>query len=200
LAFKNSKNNYEAAKLRFAEMEKQINFQEKQAQKMYKFLQQLPGDYTIKSNVNGKVYNVLKEKEMVNSQTAVALIGDSKDFMLELQVDEYDITKVKLAQKILISMDSYKGQVFEATVVKINPSMNERSKSFTIEAVLYSPPAALYPNLTCEANIVIQQKEKAITIPRNYLLTGDFVLLENKEKRKVTVGLKDYQKAKLLMD
>jgi hypothetical protein len=41
LAFKNSKNNYEAAKLRFAEMEKQINFQEKQAQKMYKFLQQL---------------------------------------------------------------------------------------------------------------------------------------------------------------
>jgi HlyD family secretion protein len=199
LAFKNSKNNYEAAKLRFAEMEKQINFQEKQAQKNVQISSAIAGDYTIKSNVNGKVYNVLKEKgEMVNSQTAVALIGDSKDFMLELQVDEYDITKVKLAQKILISMDSYKGQVFEATVVKINPSMNERSKSFTIEAIFISPPATLYPNLTCEANIVIQQKEKAITIPRDYLLTGDFVLLENKEKRKVTVGLKDYQKAEIV--
>ena len=94
-------------------------------------------------------------------------------------------------------MDSYKGQTFEAVVQKINPLMNDRSKSFTIDAVFTRQPPALYPNLTCEANIVIQQKEKALTIPRSYLMAGDFVMLANKEKRKVTTGLKDYQQVEI---
>jgi multidrug efflux pump subunit AcrA (membrane-fusion protein) len=88
--------------------------------------------------------------------------------------------------------------VFEATVRKINPIMNERSKTFTIEADFIKPPPALYPNLTCEANIIIQQKESALTIPRNYLLAGNKVMLENKELRKVVVGLKDYEKVEIL--
>ena len=67
-----------------------------------------------------------------------------------------------------------------------------------LDAVFVKGPAALYPNLTCEANIVIQQKEKALLIPRTYLLDGDQVLLENKEKRKVTTGLKDYQQVEII--
>ena len=76
--------------------------------------------------------------------------------------------------------------------------MNERSKSFTVEAGLVKQPPALFPNLTCEANIVIAEKEKALTIPRACLLEGDYVLLATKEKRKVTTGLKDYQKVEIL--
>lgn len=199
LALKSSTNTYETAKLRLAELEKQINFQEKQSKKNLEISTHVANDYTIKSDIDGKIYTVLKEKgEMVNTQTPVALIGDANNFILELQVDEYDISKIKVDQHILLNMDSYKGEVFEAAVTKINPIMNERSKSFTIEAVFVKQPPTLYPNLTCEANIVIQQKEKVITIPRNYLVDGTFVLLENKEKRKVTVGLKDYQKVEII--
>ena len=59
-------------------------------------------------------------------------------------------------------------------------------------------PEQLYPNLTAEANIIIQTKEKTLTIPRNYLVQDSFVLLENKEKRKVVTGLKDYKKVEIL--
>ncbi len=199
LAVKSSTGIYESAKLKYTQLQKQINFQEKQSQKALEISKNIVGDYTIKSEVDGKVYNVLKEKgEMVNSQTAVALIGDANTFLLELQVDEYDIAKIKLGQKILITMDSYKGNVFDAVVSKINPIMNERSKSFTIEARFVKQPEALYPNLTCEANILIQEKEKALTIPRNYLLNGDSVILSTKEKKKVITGLKDYQKVEIV--
>jgi HlyD family secretion protein len=198
LAYKNSLKTYEAAKLRYTEMQKQISFQEKQAKKNVQIATTIAGDFTIKSEVAGKVYSILKEKgEMVNTQTTIALIGDAIAFILELQIDEYDITKIKAGQKVVLSMDSYKGQTFEATVTKINPIMNERTKSFTVEATFIQMPPTLYPNLTCEANIVIQQKEKVITIPRNYLLPEDYVLLENNEKRKVTTGLKDYQKVEI---
>ncbi len=199
LAYKSSLNNYESAKLRFTELQKQISFQEKQARKNLQISNVVAGDYTIKSEVDGRVYNILKENgEMVNTQTPVAIIGNANTFYLELQVDEYDIARLKPGQKVVLNMDSYKGQVFEAVVSKINPIMNDRSKSFTVEATFVKQPDALYPNLTCEANIVIQQKEKAVTIPRNYLLSGDSVLMESKEKKKVVTGLKDYQKVEIV--
>ncbi len=199
LAYKSSAAAYQTAKLRYTQLQKQISFQAKQSQKNLQIVSSVKNDYTIKSGAKGKVYNLLfKQGEMVTTINPVAVIGDANDFIMELQVDEYDINSVKKGQKILLSMDSYKGQVFEATVTKINSIMNDRSKSFTIEAVFIKQPATLYPNLTCEANIVIQQKAKAITIPRNYLLTGDSVWIEKDKKQKVVVGLKDYQKVEII--
>ncbi len=199
LSYKSSVNAYESARLRLAELQKQLSFQAKQSQKNLQISTTQSGDYIIKSNANGRVYSILKEKgEMVNTQSPVALVGDGNAFSLELQVDEYDIAKVKPGQKIVLSMDSYKGQVFEAVVEKVIPVMNERSKSFTIEAGFVKQPAYLFPNLSCEANIVIREKAKALTIPRAYLLEGDFVLLANKEKRKVTTGLKDYKLVEII--
>jgi HlyD family secretion protein len=128
----------------------------------------------------------------------VAIIGDANSFYLELQVDEYDIANIRVGQKVAVNMDSYKGQVFDAIVDKIDPIMNERSKSFTVEASFIQQPPALYPNLTTEANIIIRTKEKALTIPRNYLVDEQYVLTKKKEKRKITTGLKDYQKVEVL--
>jgi HlyD family secretion protein len=199
LAYKATQNAFTAAKLRYAQLQKQISFQQRQSQNNLELSKSVAEDYTIKSETGGKVYSILKVKgEMVNTQSPVALIGDAAAFTLELQVDEYDISRIRPGQMILLNMDSYKGEVFEAVVEKINPLMSERSRSFTIEAGFIKKPMMLYPNLTCEANIRIRQKEKALTIPRSYLLEGDFVLLKNKEKRKITTGLKDYQKVEIL--
>jgi multidrug efflux pump subunit AcrA (membrane-fusion protein) len=199
LAWRNSLTSYEAAKLKYADLQKQISFQDKQAQKNVSITKSIAADFMVKSETDGKVYSLLVTNgEMVNVQSPVAIIGSGTNFMLELQVDEYDIARIKKNQQVLISMDSYKGAVFEGVVIEINPLMNERSKSFTVEADFITPPPALFPNLTCEANIVIQSKDKALIIPRNYLLDGDYVLMKNNEKRKVVTGLKDYQKVEIV--
>ncbi|MCY7311364.1 MAG: efflux RND transporter periplasmic adaptor subunit [Chitinophagaceae bacterium] len=199
LSYKNSVNAYKAAQSRYADLQRQINFQAKQSQKNLQISNSTAGDYTIRSEANGKVYNILKEKgEMVNTQSPVALVGDATGFTLELQVDEYDIVRVQPGQKVVLTMDSYKGRVFEAKVQKINPIMNAQSKSFLVEAIFVTPPPALYPNLTTEANIVIAVKDKVLTIPRSYLIDDSYVILASKEKRKVTTGLKDYQKVEII--
>jgi HlyD family secretion protein len=199
LAFKNSGNNYTSAILRLNELNKQLHFSAQQSQKNLQISNSIAGDFIIKSEISGKVYNVLKETgETVNTQSPVAVIGDANDFLLELQVDEYDIAKIKLNQKTMVKLDSYKGPVFEAVISKINPIMNDRSKSFTVEATFVTKPATLFPNLTTETNIVILTKEKALLIPRNYLMDDDHVLMQNKEKRKITTGLKDYQQVEIL--
>lgn len=199
LNYKNSVTAYKSAILRYNDLRKQLNFAARQSQKSLQISETMADDYTVKSETNGKVYSVLKEKgEMVNPQMPVAVIGDADEFILELQVDEYDIARIKPGQKVLLNLDSYKGQVFEAKVYKVNPAMNERTRSFTVEASFVTTPPALYPNLTTEANIVIQTKQNALIIPREYLLDGSFVINENDEKKQVKTGLKDYQKVEIL--
>jgi multidrug efflux pump subunit AcrA (membrane-fusion protein) len=74
--------------------------------------------------------------------------------------------------------------------------MDARSRTFKIEAHFLQVPVKLYPNLTAEANIIIQTKENTITIPRSYLVDNDYVIVNNDEKKKVK--LSDYQKVEIL--
>ncbi|MDX5481816.1 MAG: HlyD family efflux transporter periplasmic adaptor subunit [Hymenobacteraceae bacterium] len=199
LNYKSSLTAYKSAVLRYNDLKKDLEFAAKQSQKNLQISQTQTADYTVKSETDGKVYSILKEKgEMVSPQVPVAVIGDADEFLVELQVDEYDIARVQPGQRVLLNLDSYKGQVFEAEVYKINPAMNERTRSFTVEASFVKTPPALYPNLTTEANIIIQAKKDALIIPREYLLEGSHVLLEGGEKVAVKTGLMDYQKVEVL--
>jgi HlyD family secretion protein len=76
--------------------------------------------------------------------------------------------------------------------------MNERTKSFTVEALFTKAPSVLYPNLSFEANIVIQTKSNVLLIPRNYLFNDSLVNKENGEQVVVQTGLMDYQKVEIL--
>lgn len=199
IAYKNSAAQFNASKLKLNDLKKQIEFQSKQTDKSASISAATLNDFIIKSAINGKVFSINKEiGEMVNTQTPIAVVGAENNFYVELQVDEYDIAKLNKGQKVMISMDSYKGQAFEAVIDKIYPIMNQKSKSFKIDALFTSQPANLFPNLSAQANIIIEVKEKAITIPRSYLIDNEFVYLENKEKRKVKVGLMDYEKVEIL--
>lgn len=199
LIYQNSLATYESAILRYNDLKKQINFSSEQSKKNLSISQVIENDYLIKSKINGVVYSLLKERgEMVNTQTQLAIVGDGKEFILELQVDEYDIVKVEKGKTVFVTLDSYKGQLFDAVVTKVNPIMNERSKTFLVEATFIKQPSVLYPNLTLEATILIHTKENALTLPRNYIFQDDYVIKGNGDTVKVTIGLKDYKKAEVL--
>jgi HlyD family secretion protein len=198
-AYKNSKLNYESAKNQLAQFKAQLQNEQNRNSINLKINQQSQSDFNIKSIFSGQLFDVLvKEGTLISPQIPLAIIGQKDAFLIELEVDENDMVRVKQNQNILITMDSYKEQVFEATVDKIYPIMDERSRTFKIEAHFKNQPQKLYPNLTAEANIVIQTKKNALTIPKNYLLKDDFVLVNKTEKRKVKVGLSDYQKVEIL--
>jgi RND family efflux transporter MFP subunit len=199
LNYRNSINSHRSAQINYHDLQQQLALNAEQTKNNLKISNTISNEYTIRSEVDGKVYSLLKVAgESITPQNPVAVIGDSKNFMLELQVDEYDITKITKDQKVILSMDSYKGEVFEALITKINPILNDRSKSFTVEATFTKEPPLLYPFLTVEANIVIHKKVQALTIPRPYLISDSLVLTENNKYLKVTTGLMDYQKVEII--
>ncbi|MEO6302606.1 MAG: efflux RND transporter periplasmic adaptor subunit [Bacteroidia bacterium] len=199
LAVENSKTLYQSALIKYNDLKKQINFIASQSNKNLQITQSQSSDFIIKSQVNGMVYKLYKDKgEAITIQTPLALIGNKNDFILEMQVDEFDIIKITKGLTILVTMDSYKGQVFKARVSNISPMMNERSKTFLVEATFIDPPKTLYPFISFEANIVIQTKQKALLIPRNLLLNDSTVIKANGDKVIIKTGLKDYQMVEVL--
>lgn len=196
---KNSATNYNSLLLKYKDLKKQLQYNLDRSAKNLEISNAVADEYLVKSELNGRVYDLLKERgEMVTPQSPVAVIGDAKAFFVSLQVDENDITRIRPGQQVLVTMDSYKGRVFNAAISKINPLMDEASRSFTVEARFVVPPETLYPNLTAEANIVIRTKNRALTIPRSYLIADKYVLLSNHKKKEIVCGLKDYQEVEVL--
>lgn len=199
LAYQDSRSYYYSSILKYDDLKRQINFSSSQSKKNLLISSRQERDFTLRSEIDGKVYNLYKKKgEIVDLQTPVAIIGDAKHFLLQMQVDEYDIIKIKIGLTVLLTMDSYKGKVFEAKVSKIYPFMNERSKTFLIEATFSKQPLLLYPNTTFEANIILRTKYNAILVPRGYILNDSIVIKSNGDKVIIKTGLKDYQNIEIV--
>ena len=194
-----SKANFVSQTLQLEDLLKQLKLNDELGKSNYHQSSKLINDYNIKSDITGIVFSLLKKTgELVTPQTPIAIIGGEKNYLLKLQVDEYDITKIKLGQKIKVKLDSYRGSSFDAYVSKISPIMNEKSKTFTIEAQFVQQPPILYPNLTLEANIIIHTNPSALLIPREFLMNDTYVFLKNGEKKKITTGIMDLKYVEVL--
>lgn len=194
LSYENSKTVWYSAKVRRDDLSRQLTIAEKQAVNNIGIAASLGGEYVLKSEMPGKVYFLYKTKgELVSPQTPVAVIGSANEFIIELQVDENDITRIESGQKVLITMDAYKGEVFEAFITRVLPMMDDRTKSFTVEAAFLKTPDKLHPNTSLEASIIIREKQNALLLPRSYVKNDSIVNRKNGGITTVKTGIKDYQ-------
>ncbi len=192
LNFENSKVVLARANTTYEDLNRQLKMLSNQSKNNLQIAKLLEDDLMIRSEVDGVVYKVNREVgELINGSEPSAVVG-TDEFILQLSVDEFDIVKTKIAQKVIIRMDSYKSQVFEAKIIAIDPMMNIRTRSFQVDAVFTKKPIELFPNLTAEANILVATKQGALTIPRNYLLNDSTIILQGGKLQKVETGLMDY--------
>lgn len=199
LSFLNSKNNYHTTLNKLHQLKTDLENRQKQAGISYHISKNQQNDYVIRSAFKGKVFDVFKELgELIGPQTPLAIIGDSHRYILEMSVDEYDIIKIRPGQQVEITMDSYEGKVFQGVVEKIYPIIDERLRTFRVDARFIDQPEALYPNLTAEANIVINTKDNTMLIPKEYLVENKFVWISEKKKKQVEVGLSDYKMVEII--
>jgi len=199
LAAANAKTSHESTILRYAQLQKQLAFTARQASINKQISGATANDLAVRSELNGVVFAVLKEKgEAVSPQTPIAIIGSPSTFKLELQVDEYDIASIYTGQTAYITLDSYPDTVFSATITKVHPMMDARTKSFTVEANFSQPPPRLFANLTVEANIVIAKKDRALLVPRSYVTKDGYVKLADGSTKKVVQGLRDFKMTEIL--
>lgn len=193
LNYELASSNLKLLKSKYNRTENELETAVKQAKNNYKATLITTKDFTIKSNLNGKIYALFKEPgEIVTTLQPLATIGSKKNFIIEMLVDEVDIVRISENQKVIINLDAYNNNVFTGKISKIYPKKDERNQTFTVEALFDIVPEKLFPGLSGEANIVISTKDNLLTIPKEYLIDGNKVKTENGIVT-ITTGLHDLE-------
>ena len=155
-------------------------------------------DGLIRSKLQGKVYDIFKEPgELVSPMEPLAIIGSRDKFVIKMRVDEVDITRIKLGQEIIVSLEAYNTQTFKAKVTRISPKMDMQTQTFEVEGEFEDLPESLFMGLTGEGNIVINQREKVLVIPLEYLEDGSYVYTAA-GKTEVKIGARSLSHVEIL--
>jgi multidrug resistance efflux pump len=148
-------------------------------------------DFTLYSLLDGKVYGLFKEVgELITPQDRIAEIGNMDSFKLEMALDEIDITKVNVGDTAVISLDAYPNEVFTAVVSKILPKKDAQNLAYSVEGLFINSPDKLLYGLSGEANIIVERRNKVLTIPAGYLNSNNEVETEG-GVIKVVTGIKN---------
>src|SRR5690606_4965999 len=120
LNYELSQKNLQQLQNKFERTKNELQTSVKQANNSLKSSVITNKDFTIHSKINGKVYALYKEPgEIVTTMEPLASIGSASVFVIDLLVDEVDIVKISLNQKVLITLDAYNDKVFTGKVSKI---------------------------------------------------------------------------------
>ena len=188
-------NTYQRTK---AEMDNQLATQINLAKNTLKSSRVTNDDFMVRSNITGKVYSLFKNQgESIIVQEPIATIGSADDFVIEMEVDEVDIARLQIGQKVLIKLDAFGQEIFEASISKIYPQKELRTQTFKVESIFKKSPKTLYAGLSGEANIVISEKEKIMTIPLDYLVESGKVITKEGEV-KVQTGLRNMESIEIV--
>ncbi len=183
LAYRTSCNDYKALLNRYRNTQTSLSDNLRNARTQYELDAEAQSDYQVRSRIDGKVYELYREEgELVKRGEPVALLGDPSGVYLKRGIDELDIQKVQRGQPVLVKLDSYPDRVFKASIEKIYPMLNTRDRTFTADARFTDSLPGTYAGLTAEANIVIRQSPRALSIPRAYLLGTDSVAVKREGK------------------
>ncbi len=173
------------------------------------------GDATIHSPMSGVVLERhISEGTVVVSTLAsfaqgdmMYAIGDLSSMKAFASVDENDIGQIELGQSSHCDVDSYPGEVFEGTVLKIHPMADTTAgvTAFTVEIEVPNEGRRLMAGMSCEVEIITKVLENVLLVPDRAVAEHEdkhyvFVVDEDDriEVREIETGETNYEETEVL--
>ncbi|MEI8279238.1 MAG: HlyD family efflux transporter periplasmic adaptor subunit [Bacteroidota bacterium] len=133
------------------------------------------------------VYQVYKKQgELVRKGDMVAQLGHPDSIVITMSVDEGSIDKVELGQLVLVELNTQKNKTYEAHVTKIYPRFNDNTQAYKVEARFVKILPEMIAGTQLQANIITSKKDKALLIPRVFLIDNNKVLVMHGKKPDTT--------------
>lgn len=98
----------------------------------------------------------------------MVLAADGETQIL-VQLDEKNLAKLALGQKVLGSADAYADQRFDAVVSYINPAIDATRGAVEVKMKVLKPPAYLRQDMTVSVDIETARRSNALVIPTGAL-------------------------------
>jgi macrolide-specific efflux system membrane fusion protein len=127
----------------------------------------IAGSTNVSSETNGS--NTSSSQTVGN----ITLVGGSQQ--AEVALSEIDVPKVKVGQKVTMTLDAFPGKTFTGKVSTIDTNGSVSSGVTTYPAVITFDiaPKAMYPNMAVSATIITDVKNDVILVPSAAIQTAN---------------------------
>ncbi len=131
-----------------------------------------------------------KEGEYIRRGETLAEMGRGNP-IVKLFIEESDINSIRKGQEVELSVNTYERKLFSGKIIHIYPAFDEVQQSFIADAQFIEQPDQLFSGTQVQANIVTYQKENALVIPTNSLVSDNQVMTKEKGLVKLQLGIKN---------
>lgn len=118
-------------------------------------------------------------------QGAAVLLMDTSQFIVDLPIDETDIVKVTVGQKVLFDVDALPDALVTGTVTRIayTPLRIGQLVTYPVRVVLDPTRARLRAGMSVTGRVIVQERSQTLTVPNRFVridsVSGDaFVTVE----------------------
>jgi HlyD family secretion protein len=132
-------------------------------------LERRVGALTVTAPVAGVAYGLpRKTGETVAAGQVVANIADPEHLRVRARVDQPDLPRVAVGQRLIVTFDGLPDRRWEGKVLAVSSGVREASGREVGEVVgeISDKPLSLPPNASVNVQIVVGEKHGVLTIPR----------------------------------
>ena len=119
---------------------------------------------------------------------AVLTIADLSRMVVKTRINEVDIAKITLGQKVEIRVDAYRDRVFEGRVSEVAPSAytpdprggQQGDGTITFEVVIevVGSPPELLPGMSADVDIVVMQDDNVLQLPIDSVIDSEVLTVK----------------------
>lgn len=119
---------------------------------------------------------------------AILTIADLSRMVVKTRINEVDIAKIALGQRVEIRVDAYRDKVFEGRVSEIAPSAytpdqrmgQQGDGTITFEVVIevVGSPAELLPGMSADVDIIVMQDDNVLQLPIDSVIDSEVLTVK----------------------
>ena len=108
---------------------------------------------------------------VASGQKMVGLMSYDKMYM-EINLPEKNLPDVSVGQKVMITSYTLINNTLYGTVSELSPAISNETRTFTGKLQIDNPDLKLRPGMFVKADIITAQKDSAIVIPKNIIMSS----------------------------
>ena len=130
---------------------------------------------------------------------AVFYLSCCAPLRVSAEVDEEDIARVRVGQKVLLRADALPGRVLDGEVSEITPKGDPVARSYRVRIRL-ADPEAMRVGMTVDANLIVSERQNALLLPSASIRNASvWVVVDGHLKRQnVRLGVVAAERSEIL--
>lgn len=200
-AFKIAQSNEEAAEKTLHV----LGFDEEQVKQIVE-THQISPQITLFAPIAGRVVaNEAVLGAFVDASTEILEVIDTTVLWADAQVYEKDIAKVRIGQKVDVTVPAYRDKVFHGEISYIGSLVDEETRTITVRAEVANPDDLLKPGMFADIKVHLNGDSAMLVVPCQAILLdgGDRIVFvqdgDSYKRREIETGALDGEKRQVLV-